>query len=151
MKRIKRSGYWYLLMPEHPRSGKQGYVAEHRVVVESVIGRFLEKGEVVHHKDHNKENNEPDNLELFSSPGQHTIKEHPEVLHILRTVNIGIRRSPKTEFKKGIKSWNSGKVISDAAVICKVDQCDRSAWYKNEGRQGYCSMHWQRKRKGKLS
>lgn len=150
MRRIKRGKYWYLLLKEHPNAGKQGYVAEHRIVMEKKIGRYLTKKEVVHHKDHDETNNNIDNLELFSSAGQHSLIGHPEVIETLRTINIGIRRSPKTEFKKGQKPWCTGKIISDPNIVCKITDCEKSAWYKNEGRGGYCSMHWQRKRRGVL-
>ena len=43
----------------------------HRVVAEEKIGRPLEKGEVVHHKDENKLNNDPDNLEVLESQSEH--------------------------------------------------------------------------------
>jgi len=73
------------------------------------IGRFLKREEVVHHKNRDKVDNRIGNLELCSSTGQHSLKHHPEVMHKLRTINKGIRRSPKTEFKKGQKPWNFGK------------------------------------------
>jgi hypothetical protein len=44
---------------------------EHRVIMETIIGRPLEPGEVVHHKDGNIQNNDPDNLELLASQGEH--------------------------------------------------------------------------------
>lgn len=37
---------------------------EHRTVMESVLGRSLTADEIVHHKDRNKRNNNPENLEL---------------------------------------------------------------------------------------
>lgn len=37
---------------------------EHRVVAEEKLGRALEKGEIVHHIDGNKQNNDPSNLEV---------------------------------------------------------------------------------------
>ena len=77
--KIDRTGYWYIHQPSHPFSGKQGYIAEHRLVMEKSIGRFLERGEVVHHINHDKKDNRIENLELFSSPGQHTKHAHPEV------------------------------------------------------------------------
>ena len=39
---------------------------EHRVVAESIIGRPLKANEVVHHKDGNKGNNDPANLEVLT-------------------------------------------------------------------------------------
>ena len=38
---------------------------EHRVVAEDVLGRALKPGEVVHHEDQNKMNNDPENLIVF--------------------------------------------------------------------------------------
>jgi hypothetical protein len=44
---------------------------EHRVVMEQMIGRSLRAGEVVHHIDGNKLNNDPANLQLFASQAEH--------------------------------------------------------------------------------
>lgn len=43
----------------------------HRVVAELMLGRPLAYGEVVHHIDGNKRNNNPDNLMIFSSQAEH--------------------------------------------------------------------------------
>lgn len=43
----------------------------HRVVAEKKLGRKLRKGEIVHHKDNNKRNNDPDNLEVLESQAEH--------------------------------------------------------------------------------
>jgi hypothetical protein len=43
----------------------------HRAVAEQKIGRKLRPGEIVHHKDGNKRNNSPDNLEIFRSQKEH--------------------------------------------------------------------------------
>jgi hypothetical protein len=63
------SGYRYRYAPKHPKAigTKKLYVAEHRLVVESLIGRILKDSEIVHHKDENTLNNSPDNLELMSN------------------------------------------------------------------------------------
>lgn len=74
--RINRDGYWYILKPEHPNSGKQGYIAKSRLVVEKHLGRYLEKGEVVHHINHNRQDDRIENLKLYKSAGEHSFKEH---------------------------------------------------------------------------
>ena len=47
----------------------------HREVMEQKLGRKLKSGEVVHHKDENKRNNDPDNLELKANYSEH-MKQH---------------------------------------------------------------------------
>lgn len=43
----------------------------HRVVAELSLGRELKSGEVVHHIDGNKQNNDPKNLMVFGSQAEH--------------------------------------------------------------------------------
>lgn len=63
------NGYRYRYMPTHPLAigTKKLYVAEHRLVVESHIGRFLSRLEVVHHKNENTLDNRIENLEVMSA------------------------------------------------------------------------------------
>lgn len=53
-------------------------VHTHRLVAEKMIGRKLRKGEVVHHMDGNKRNNNPSNLKVFANQAEHARwhKEH---------------------------------------------------------------------------
>lgn len=64
LKIISKGDYNYALVPNHPNATKNGYVLEHRIVMENKIGRLLTDDEIVHHKDENKKNNNPDNLEI---------------------------------------------------------------------------------------
>lgn len=69
--RILISGYWYIYSPDHPNRTKQNRVAEHRLVMEKKIERYLTRKEVVHHLDGNTQNNDPENLMLFRSNAEH--------------------------------------------------------------------------------
>lgn len=65
------SGYVLEKVPLHPAANKRGYVSQHRLVMEAKLGRYLAGTEIVHHKDENKANNHPDNLELLASRAEH--------------------------------------------------------------------------------
>ena len=47
------------------------YVTQHRLVMEQIAGRRLQRGEVVHHKNHIPDDNRPENLEIMDF-GEHT-------------------------------------------------------------------------------
>jgi hypothetical protein len=67
---MAKDGYIYIRTEGHPNSSK-GYVPEHRLVVERMIQRFLRPGEVVHHLDNDRANNEINNLMLFKNAKEH--------------------------------------------------------------------------------
>ena len=67
--------YKKVYKPDHPYAMSCGCVYEHRLVMEQLLGRYLDPGEQVHHVDENKENNSPGNLKLCSSQKEHS-QEH---------------------------------------------------------------------------
>lgn len=69
-KRLDKTGYVLVRKPDHPQA-VNGYVREHRLVAEEMLGRYLDPDEVVHHIDGDKQNNAPENLEVFQSNGEH--------------------------------------------------------------------------------
>ncbi len=73
--RTVRKGYVYIHSPNHPYVGKGGYVAEHRLVMEKILGRFLKPEEVVHHKNKKRADNRPANLVLFANNRTHLAVE----------------------------------------------------------------------------
>lgn len=62
------NGYVRISMPTHPQAMSNGYVLEHRLVMEGHLGRLLHSDEVVHHIDGNKSNNDIANLRVMSQP-----------------------------------------------------------------------------------
>lgn len=73
--RVLVGGYWYVYAPDHPHRTKTRRVAEHRLVMEAKLGRYLDRSEVVHHIDGDSQNNHPDNLQHFRTNADHLSHE----------------------------------------------------------------------------
>lgn len=58
-------GYVMLKRRDHPHCTKAGWVYEHRLVMEGVLGRYLLPTEEVHHRNGQRADNRPENLELW--------------------------------------------------------------------------------------
>ena len=64
--RIKQDGYILIYRPDHPYAQAKGYIAEHRLVMEQYLGRYLERNELVHHINGIRDDNRLENLKLLT-------------------------------------------------------------------------------------
>jgi len=69
-KRLK-NGYVLIYFPSHLRADKDGCVRENVLVLEKKLGRPIKEGFVAHHRDGNRQNDDPDNLEEMAF-GEHS-------------------------------------------------------------------------------
>jgi DNA-binding CsgD family transcriptional regulator len=72
---VDSHGYILAHRHDHPHAAG-GYVPEHRLVMESHIGRLLTQDEEVHHRNLDKSDNRLENLKLYSSSSDHMKSEH---------------------------------------------------------------------------
>lgn len=63
---VEYNGYVWEFLPGHPLQNLWGFVPQHRLIAEEMLGRPLSSGEDVHHKDECRTNNALDNLEVMS-------------------------------------------------------------------------------------
>lgn len=118
--KIHAFGYRLIVQRDHPRVDKQGYVREHRLVMEKHLGRYLLPSEDVHHINGNKQDNRIQNLELVSDRATHLKLHH--------------RDSGKdTWFKKGQIAHNKNGIFTPCI------KCDKNFWLTKQSTRKYCS------------
>lgn len=64
--RMPGNPYKQIYMPNHPYANKAGYVREHWLVMEKLIGRYLTPDEIVDHINMNTLDNRPENLRVMN-------------------------------------------------------------------------------------
>ena len=70
-RREDKDGYVWVHVPDHPYN-VDGWVREHRLVMEQSLGRLLRSGEIVHHRNRVRSDNRPQNLMLFEDNQEHS-------------------------------------------------------------------------------
>lgn len=111
------NGYLYRI----DNNGVTQYI--HREVAEQKIGRKLFKDEIVHHMDRDKQNNNPDNIEVTTRPIHMSI--HKEDIEVHKIYNYGekIGNSKLTEVDvKEIKQIFGQYNNCEIARMYKIDE-----------------------------
>jgi hypothetical protein len=84
-KRGKSLGHVMIKQKNHPFANLMGDVAEHRLIIEKHIGRYLLPSEYVHHINLIKDDNRLENLVLFDSHSGH-FKAHGSLNRCVSTL-----------------------------------------------------------------
>lgn len=75
-RRIDKDGYVLIHCPYHPFADGDGYVREHRLLMEKHLVRFLTPLEVVHHDNWNVSDNRLENLKLMTKEEHDALPGH---------------------------------------------------------------------------
>lgn len=102
-------GYIRIFMPEHPNCDHQGYISEHRLVIEQYMSRHLSSDERVHHINTIRDDNRLENLFVFDRNGDHrTYHKYIKEKHLIGAEEILKRHRhlnthlPETIFKEEV-------------------------------------------------
>lgn len=103
-----KGGYVLLFRPEHPNARQcppnYGYVFEHVYNLSNHIGRMIERGEVIHHLDGDKRNNDVSNLVLCENHSEHT-----KIHHSMNNLVYEMIKSGEVEYARETKSFRFTK------------------------------------------
>lgn len=100
-----KGGYVCIYSPSHPFSDQKRYVKEHRLIMEKHLGRILDRSEIVHHVNHDRQDNRIENLQVMSN------SEHIR-LHKKGSTHSKESRIKISKAAKGRPAWNKGKKLS---------------------------------------
>jgi hypothetical protein len=67
------AGYIRAFAPDHPFADPKGYVLEHRLIAEKVLGRYLKPAEMIHHFNAQKDDNRNQNLVICQDDKYHKL------------------------------------------------------------------------------
>lgn len=100
---------WFVYAPNHPKCKHNGCVAEHILLAEEMIGRYLEKDEVVHHKNANRNDNSKENFCVMSK------SSHMNLHRILGDIGITLLNQGQINL-----IFNNTKFEKDRDLISRV-------------------------------
>lgn len=117
--KINHAGYkLVILRPDNPyyeMASPAGYVFEHRLIAAQQLGRCLHDWEMVHHRDSNKQNNDPSNLFVTDASNHNTLVEY-----VLKLQELELK-----EQKSEIKDLKSRVTLLEAEnTLYKMDMSE---------------------------
>jgi hypothetical protein len=81
-------GYVLIKNSSHPYADQRGYVREHRLVMEKILGRLLVPGEEVHHKNLIRHDNDESNLELWITHQPKGMRVEDAILYYIKQLDL---------------------------------------------------------------
>lgn len=110
------NGYIFEFVPHHWLANGWGWVAQHRLIGEVLVGRRLcqspdwDEGEVVHHVDENRLNNAPSNLMVLTKRAHST----------LHAIDRAIRQKARLT-EEAVSSALIGRTLKEAGKLLGCD------------------------------
>ncbi len=108
------NGYVLVKAPEgHPLARVDGSILEHRLVMEQQMGRVLHEYEIVHHRDGNRGNNSPENLELLDGRSR-AGKGHPPAhdIDVLASVQVLLQQDDiSPALREGLEQYKIQRLV----------------------------------------
>jgi len=89
----------YIMVRTSSRAGALAYTPEHVLIAEQMLGRKIERGEIIHHINGNKSDNRPENLHICSR------KEHMTIHRDLESLAMELVHSGHIVFEGGSYRW----------------------------------------------
>ena len=140
-KRTNIHGYVLTNRPDNHRAWKEGYVFEHIVIAEEVLGRELNDRECIHHINENKGDNRAENLFIFKTTGEHSAYHNRVAKEQVKEIT---KSNLKTYDESPNKSYHGTTHITGNCDHCgkefskpyyeynkrEIHFCDRICWAK---------------------